>query len=92
MDTDRPNVTNTPHTIDSGHLQIETGLIDYAYFRNHSSSSNVRQNDFDYGQFNFRLGVLNNLEINAAFDVYDWTRAHNYTTRATSMPAALATR
>jgi hypothetical protein len=26
MDSDRPNITNTPHTIDAGHLQIETGV------------------------------------------------------------------
>ena len=31
MDTDRPNITNTPHTIDAGHLQIEAGAADYAY-------------------------------------------------------------
>ncbi len=29
MDTDRPNKTNTPHTIDAGHLQIEIGGFDY---------------------------------------------------------------
>jgi len=78
MDTDRPNVTNTPHTIDAGHLQIETGVIDYSYFRDDSPRQNVREDDFDYGQFNFRLGVLNNLEINAAVDSYDFDQTHDY--------------
>jgi outer membrane putative beta-barrel porin/alpha-amylase len=78
MDTDRPNITNTPHTIDAGHLQIETGIIDYAYFRDHSSGDNVREDDLEFGQFNFRLGVLNNLEINAVIDAYDLVQLHAY--------------
>jgi Putative MetA-pathway of phenol degradation len=78
MDTDRPNVTNTPHTIDAGHLQIETGIIDYAYFRDHSPGDNVREDNFDVGQFNFRLGILNNLEINAVIDAFDSVQFHDY--------------
>ena len=74
MDTDRPNITNTPHTIDAGHLQLETGLIDYSYFRQHAAGASARNDDFSFGQFNFRLGVLNNLELNAAFDALDLDR------------------
>jgi len=78
MDTDRPNITNTPHAIDAGHLQIETGIIDYAYFRVHSPDDNVRNSDVAFGQFNFRLGVLNYLEVNAIIHAYDLVQAHNY--------------
>jgi hypothetical protein len=78
MDTDRPNVTNTPHTIDAGHLQIETGIIDYSYYRNRTFGDNVRQDDLDFGQFNFRLGILNNLELNAVVDSYDLVQFHDY--------------
>src|SRR5438105_4813158 len=34
MDTDRPNKTNTAHTIDAGHVQIETGFCDWVHYRN----------------------------------------------------------
>jgi hypothetical protein len=78
MDTDRPNVTNTPHTIDAGHLQVETGLIDYAYYRDRSAGNNIRADDLDLGQFNFRLGVLNNLEFNAVITAYNDDRTHDY--------------
>ncbi|HTW93779.1 MAG TPA: transporter [Tepidisphaeraceae bacterium] len=81
MDTDRPNVTNTPHTIDAGHLQIETGIIDYTYFRDRSAGVNVRNDFFDFGQFNFRLGVLNNLEINAVVDAVDVNEFQDYSAR-----------
>jgi len=77
MDTDRPNVTNAPHTIDAGHLQIEVGLIDYSYDTGRSSGDTVRFDDLAFAQSNFRLGVLNNLEINAVIDPYEIDRAHD---------------
>jgi hypothetical protein len=87
MDTDRPNVTNTPHTIDAGHLQIETGFVDYSYYRDDSSGVNVRQDDFAFGEFNFRLGVLNNLELNAVIDSYDLAETHDFSAGVSSRAA-----
>lgn len=78
MDTDRPNVTNTPHTIDAGHLQIETGFIDYAYYRNRLSGDSLSEDDLTFGEFNFRLGVLNDLEVNAVVDSYETVRGRQH--------------
>jgi hypothetical protein len=74
MDTDRPNVTNTPHTIDAGHLQIEIGAVDYAFYGGYFPGDTVRSNDLGFGQFNFRLGVLDDLELNAVVDAYETDR------------------
>ncbi len=74
MDTDRPNVTNTPHTIDAGHWQIETGIMDYSYYHSSSSGENERSDDFALGQFNLRLGVSSNLEFNVVVDAYKTDR------------------
>ena len=80
MDTDRPNKTNTPHTVDAGHLQIETGFFDYDYDRNLYQGANARTDALDLGQFNFRVGVLDNLELNAIIDSYDFLRTADYIT------------
>jgi hypothetical protein len=77
MDTDRPNVTNTPHTVDAGHLQIETGLIDYSFDRSRLSGITYRSHGFAFAESNFRLGILNNLEINAVIDPYEIDRSHD---------------
>lgn len=77
MSTDRPNVTNTPQTIDAGHLQIEVGAIDYSYYRDRYQGADADLQSYDFGQFNFRLGVLNNLELNAVVDAYDFNRDHD---------------
>ena len=81
MATDRPNVTNTPQTIDAGHLQVEEGFFDYARSRTNAPSP---PRTLVFGHTNFRLGVLDNLEVNAAIDSYDvdWnTDASGRTTR-----------
>ncbi len=84
MDTDRPNKTNTPHTVDAGHFQLETGLVDYLYFRDHSNGADASTKTWDVGQLNLRLGVLNNLEVNAGVTSYVFQRFHdNFTGQTT---------
>jgi len=83
MDTDRPNITNTPHTIDAGHLQIETGLIDYSYDRSRSSGATYRYDDFAFATSNFRMGILNNLELNAVIDPYEIERTRDNASNTT---------
>ena len=83
MDTDRPNETNSPHTVDAGHLQIEAGAFDYAFDRVHARGADARVDAYAFGQFNFRLGVLNNLELNVSFDSFDLIRTRDFQSRST---------
>lgn len=78
MDTDRPNKTNTAHTIDAGHVQIEAGFFDWVHYRNRYQGGNARTDTLNLGHFNVRLGVLNNLELNATFDSYDFLWNKDY--------------
>lgn len=71
MDTDRPNITNTPHTIDAGHVQIETGLYDWSHFHDRTHGNDVVTDALTFGHINARLGVTNNFEVNATIDSYN---------------------
>ena len=71
MDTDRPNATNTPHTIDAGHLQIETGLYDASHFHDRTHGGDVVTDALTLGHINARLGLTDRFEINAAVDSYN---------------------
>jgi hypothetical protein len=75
MDTDRPNVTNTPHTIDAGHVQIETGLYDWRHFHDRTHGNDVITDTLSFGHINARLGVTNNFEVNATVDTYNWVKS-----------------
>jgi Putative MetA-pathway of phenol degradation len=84
MSTDRPNVTNAPTTVDAGHLQIEMGAVDYQYFRENDSGGNVRSDTWGLGQFNFRLGVLNNTELNVVVNSYENVKVQDVAAGTTS--------
>ena len=84
IDTDRPNKTNSPHTIDAGHLQIEFGLFDYLYNRNRYHGADARTDAIALGQFNFRLGVLYNVEFNAVIDAWHFQRDKDDISRQSS--------
>jgi hypothetical protein len=71
MDTDRPNKTNTPHTIDAGHAQVELGFADYIHNHDRSHGADTVTDSLALGHVNLRLGMLNNLEVNLATDSYD---------------------
>lgn len=76
MDTDRPNKTNTPHTIDAGHAQVEMGFFDYVHNHDRSHGADTTTDLLVLGHVNLRLGMLNNFEVNLATDSYDrvWSK------------------
>lgn len=78
MDTDRPNKTNTPHTVDAGHAQLELGFFDHVYRRDQEEGIDQTSNALALGRVNLRLGLSDDLELNLAFDSYDllWNRDH----------------
>lgn len=59
---DRPDVTESPITVDAGHIQIEASLYDY------------RANDGDeahsFGAVNFKLGLTDRSDLQFVFDTY----------------------
>lgn len=62
MAADRPDVTESPITVDAGHIQIEASLYDY------------RANDGDeahtFGNINFKLGLTDRSDLQFVFDTY----------------------
>ncbi len=78
MDTDRPDKTNSPHTVDPGHLQIESGLVDYVYDRNRYHGASARTDAWNFGAEEFRLGVLSNLELDLQFTAFEHLRNEDY--------------
>lgn len=55
MATDRPDTTESPYTVDAGHLQIELSFIEY--------TRDAGADSFSVMPTNFRVGLLNNFEF-----------------------------
>jgi hypothetical protein len=60
MSTDRPNLTDSPITVDRGHVQFEIGGLDTSLDR----SAGDRARSWSIGDVNARIGVTRSLEVN----------------------------
>ena len=61
FDPDRPDVTDSPFTVDAGHIQFESSLFSYALSR--PDREGVVTEEFDILDTNIRLGITNYAEI-----------------------------
>lgn len=64
LSADRPDFTESPHTVDAGAIQLEMSLLDHAK----NGSTEV----WTAAPFNLKVGVLNDLDLQFAFD--PWLR------------------
>src|SRR3954447_8978655 len=62
MQTDRPDVTESPFTVDAGHVQIETSFFEYA--------SDAGTEEWDVLPTNIKVGVLNNVDVQFVLSPY----------------------
>jgi len=65
FNTDRPTKANVPYTVDAGHFQYETDLVNFT----HQVIGSVHTNTIMAPNPTFKVGVTNNadLEVNAPF-------------------------
>src|ERR1051325_4872813 len=80
MNTDRPDRTEGPYTVDAGHAQVEMDLVGYSYDRNNPEHAARRVQELNFLSTNFRLGLLNNLEVNVISENFLWVREENLDT------------
>lgn len=82
MSTDRPDQTESPYTIDAGHLQLEMDFVKLTYDRH--SSDGVRTETWNVAPLNIKLGLLNNVDLQIILDNYvsERTREEGVVSRA----------
>ena len=66
FNTDRPDVTESPYTVDAGHFQAEFSLVEYT----HDHGYGERTNGFSVFQANLKIGLLNNLDLQLVLNPY----------------------
>lgn len=66
LNSDRPDVTEEPTTVDAGHIQIESSFAEYSYEKDHGQQSE----EWSVLPTEVRLGVLNNLELSIETEPY----------------------
>jgi outer membrane putative beta-barrel porin/alpha-amylase len=70
LDPDRPDKTNSPHTVDAGHIQIETGLVSYT----RHSDAGVRTESWTVLDTEVRIGLVDWAELQLELPLYESSR------------------
>jgi len=70
LDTDRPDKTNSPHTLDAGRYQIESGLFTYTY----TTAAGVRTGNAAWADTTLRVGLTPWAEMQLEVPVYQANR------------------
>jgi hypothetical protein len=70
---DRPDVVESPHTVDAGVFQIETNLVQYTHDGWNSSDTTVDTLKIG-GDTNFKMGLLHNWDLQLIFTPYTYER------------------
>lgn len=78
MSTDRPDTTESPHTVDAGHIQLELSFIDWTHDRN--SNDGVTTGSLAAAPLIIKLGLLNTVDLQIGLDPYTHTRTKDQAT------------
>lgn len=66
LSPDRPDVTESAYTVDAGHCQLEMDFFNFTYNKADGTTTKA----WDVGDFNFKVGVLNNVDFQMVYDNY----------------------
>jgi Putative MetA-pathway of phenol degradation len=73
LDTDRPDKTESPYTVDAGHFQLEMDFANFTYDKTESTTTRV----WNIVPVNVKIGLLHNMDIQFVFDDYRYVRTEN---------------
>lgn len=68
LTTDRPDLTESPMTVDAGRLQTEINA--FGYTRSRADDMGDKVDSYEYGVTNFRIGLTHNSEVNVVWQPY----------------------
>ena len=71
MNTDRPDKTESPFTVDAGHFQIEMDLVSYTHDRQDSDGAVRRTDAWAIAPFNLKVGLCNRADLQVALQTWN---------------------
>jgi hypothetical protein len=66
LSPDRPDETESAYTVDAGHYQLEMDFANFTY----NKADGMTTKAWDVGDFNFKAGLLNNVDVQLVDDNY----------------------
>lgn len=70
MSTDRPDLTESAHTVDAGHFQLEADLVNFSHDHDTAGSADTKVDAWTAGAINLKAGLLNWMDLQLVLDAY----------------------
>ncbi len=80
MNTDRPDKTESPFTVDAGHFQIEADILNYTYDRYNPARTDTRVETVSIAPMNLKVGLRNDVDLQLVLETYESVRTHDLST------------
>ena len=77
LNTDRPDKTESPFTVDAGHFQVELDFVSYTHDRDQSGGGDVRTDAFAIAPLNLKVGLLNQVDLQVVIETYNHVRVND---------------
>lgn len=85
MSLDRPDKTESPHTVDAGHFQMETGVLAYTYDRRNPDYSGNSVHGYSVASSLLKVGLANYWDFQVGIDPYIHNRTYDQATNTTEV-------
>ena len=70
LSTDRPDLTESPYTVDAGHVQWEIDLLNATYDRTANQGESLTNVSRIWGGLNFKLGLLDQVDLQTIVPIH----------------------
>ena len=70
LSTDRPDLTESPYTVDAGHVQWEIDLLNATYDRTVNQGESLTNVSRIWGGLNFKLGLLDQVDLQTIVPIH----------------------
>jgi hypothetical protein len=77
MSTDRPDQTESPYTVDAGHVQAEMDLVNYVRDHDGSHGADSLSETWYAAPLNFKIGLLNQVDAQFVIDTHVESRSED---------------
>jgi hypothetical protein len=78
MTTDRPDITESPFTVDAGHIQVETTILGFT--RSGRDKSGASTDAWELATTNIRIGLTSDWDVGLIWQPYGTVRGHGSAT------------
>jgi hypothetical protein len=77
LNTDRPDKTDSPVTVDAGHIQVEMDIANYTFDGANAARGSTTSKAYQLVPVNLRVGVLEDCDLQLLLSPWQWDRSEN---------------